>query len=411
MKKLLSTIVLLAVTFTVYAQSCPDNNHPHMIDLGLPSGTMWACCNVADDPAEQTPTRYGGYYAWGEMQPKKFYEWERYSFCKGSIGTCQDIGNDIAGTQYDIAHMKWGGSWVLPSKDQLDELRNNCASKWITVDGISGKKITGKNGKSIFLPAAGFYHSIYRQGRNVIGVYFSSTQYSRETCYILTVNEKFLEVENGDRCNGFNARPVNIAKLNSKGFLLCPDDNHPHMIDLGLPSGTKWACCNLGSTNPESHGDYYAWGEMQMKDLNNWSTYKYSKATLKSWKKIGCDIAGTKYDVANLKSSGSCLMPSKEQMYELISNCTYQFTRINNVPGGRFTGKNGKSIFLPAAGNSWYYGRRDTGYYWSSTMIVEEYQGKLNFDYAWCLDFSHAGRPGLGAVERCIGNYIRPVSK
>ena len=66
---------------------------------------------------------------------------------------------------------------------------------------------------------------------------------------------------------------------NSQAYLTCPDDNHPHMIDLGLPSGTKWACCNVGASSPEEYGGYYAWGETTEKDVYDWNTYTYCEGS------------------------------------------------------------------------------------------------------------------------------------
>ena len=68
---------------------------------------------------------------------------------------------------------------------------------------------------------------------------------------------------------------VNII-LNGSGsqsYPSCPDDHHPHLIDLGLPSGTKWACCNVGATAPQGDGGYYAWGETDEKDVYDWTAY------------------------------------------------------------------------------------------------------------------------------------------
>ena len=99
--------------------------HPHMIDLGLPSGTKWACCNVG----AIKPEDYGDFYAWGETEIKSYYYWNTYINCSGSLETCHFIGNDISCTKYDVAHVKWGGTWVMPSEAQLDELLNKCAYK------------------------------------------------------------------------------------------------------------------------------------------------------------------------------------------------------------------------------------------------------------------------------------------
>lgn len=101
---------------------CPDNNHPHLIDLGLPSGTKLAFCNVdTDHPENQSPANRGGYYACGETETKTTYDWSTYTHCDGLSSTCHNLGNDIAGTQYDVAHVKWGGSWVMPSQEQQNE--------------------------------------------------------------------------------------------------------------------------------------------------------------------------------------------------------------------------------------------------------------------------------------------------
>ncbi len=168
---------------------CPDDHHPHLIDLGLPSGTKWACCNVdTDHPENQSPTNYGGYYAWGETETKSTYSWSSYIHCDGSYDTCHDLGDDIAGTEYDVAHVKWGGFWVMPSKEQQDELRNNCTYEWTTVNGVKGGKFTSKtNGGSIFLPAAGYRYGSRLGAAGSYGYYWSSTQGPMGThraCYL-----------------------------------------------------------------------------------------------------------------------------------------------------------------------------------------------------------------------------------
>lgn len=134
--------------------NCPNGDHPHMIDLGLPSGTLWACCNVG----ASKPEDYGSYYAWGETQPKDVYDWSTYIHCvNGIYQTCQDIGSDIAGTEYDTATANWGAPWCMPTLAQYQEFYNNCTSVWATQNGVKGYKFTGPNGRSIFLPATGYY--------------------------------------------------------------------------------------------------------------------------------------------------------------------------------------------------------------------------------------------------------------
>ncbi len=162
---------------------CPDNHHPHMIDLGLPSGTKWACCNVGADK----PEAYGGYYAWGETETKYEYSWKTYKYCDGT-SNCKSLGWDIADTSYDVAHVKWGDRWVLPLHDQQEELMNNCTCKWMTMNGVAGEKFTSKrNGASIFLPAAGYRDDSGLDYVGSYGFYWSSTQnpsYSHYAYYL-----------------------------------------------------------------------------------------------------------------------------------------------------------------------------------------------------------------------------------
>ena len=137
---------------TTKVSLCPDSHHPHAIDLGLPSGTKWACCNVGANK----PEGYGEYYAWGETNHKKDYDKSTYSLYNEANQSFKDIGNSISGTQYDVAHVKWGGSWNMPTDEQTKELKNKCKTSWVTLNGTKGVKIIGPNGRSIFLPASGY---------------------------------------------------------------------------------------------------------------------------------------------------------------------------------------------------------------------------------------------------------------
>lgn len=149
---------------------CQDNHHPHAIDLGLSSGTKWACCNVG----ASTPESYGGYYAWGETSEKSDYDWDTYAYGSSEVN-CQNIGSDIAGTQYDVAHVRMGGSWRMPSHDQQMELMDNCTRTWTQQNGVNGILVIGKNGGQIFLPAAGdrLDDNLYNVGS--YGYYWSSS--------------------------------------------------------------------------------------------------------------------------------------------------------------------------------------------------------------------------------------------
>lgn len=186
------------------------------------------------------------------------------------------------------------------------------------------------------------------------------------------------------------------------GETACPDGNHPHMIDLGLPSGTKWACCNVGATSPEEYGDYFAWGETKPKSVYNWDTYQYGS----SWDNvvnIGSDIAGTGYDAATANWGAPWRMPSLTQIKELLSSSTSTWTTQGGVNGRKFTGPNGASVFLPAAGVRWnggLYGAGSDGGYWSSTL------DEGNESYAYDL---LSGSALWGSGYRSFGRSVRPV--
>lgn len=145
-------------------------------------------------------------------------------------------------------------------------------------------------------------------------------------------------------------------------------------VDLGLPSGTKWATCNVGATKPEYYGEFYAFGETSTKSSYTTSNYKYG-----SNPNIPYNIQGTSYDVAHAKWGGNWVMPTFTQIKELVDNCTFVWTSVNGVYGGKFIGPNGNSIFMPAGGcyNSGKYINEGTyGCYWSSIMAYRQNWGE-----------------------------------
>ena len=185
-----------------------------------------------------------------------------------------------------------------------------------------------------------------------------------------------------------------------ESYLTCPDDRHPHLIDLGLPSGTKWACCDVGATKPEEFGSLYAWGEVDEKDNYSWSTYEHCDGDEDSCHDIGMDIAGTCYDVAHVRWGGTWVMPSLEQVRELdtIKNITYEVTTLHGVKVVKLTGNNGGSIFIP---------ERMAGLsnYWSSTRHQD------NGSLAFYLKFYGYSRFSSNFVPCYFGNCVRPVSR
>lgn len=138
------------------------------VDLGL--SVKWASCNVG----ATSPEECGGYYAWGETEEKDIYDIDTYLYYNYDNGTFEDIGSDISGTEYDVAHVKWGDGWRMPTKKELNELRTWCTWTKTTLNGVNGYNVEGRNGNSIFLPIAGYRtRELYECGEYAF--YWSST--------------------------------------------------------------------------------------------------------------------------------------------------------------------------------------------------------------------------------------------
>ncbi len=191
------------------------------VDLGL--SVNWAGWNVG----ATSPKEYGGYYAWGEVEEKSIYYWTTYKWCNGGATTltkyCTDSYYGIVDNkrvlepQDDVAHMKWGNGWRMPTEGELEELKNNCTWEWISYNDINGYKVTGKplsNGKrnSIFLPAAGHYggNSTLLDYAGSNGYYWGSTFASDVSCraHVLDFSRKRCDVFNFGRYHGYSVRPV-----------------------------------------------------------------------------------------------------------------------------------------------------------------------------------------------------------
>ena len=163
-----------------------------------------------------------------------------------------------------------------------------------------------------------------------------------------------------------------------------PPDDH-EWVDLGLPSGTLWATCNLGATSPEEYGDYFAWGEVEPKEVYDWSTYKWcngADSTLTKYCIDGaCGIVDNKTvldpedDAAYVNWGSSWRMPTMEQLLELKNICTTQRLEINGVMGALITGPNGNTVFFPLAGQingSEYERVGNYGYFWSTDIFSDD---------------------------------------
>lgn len=141
----------------------------HLVDLGL--SVKWAAWNIG----ATKPEEYGSYYAWGELKERNDYTTDTYQYFDKF--TYMFIGYDISGTKYDVARVKWGENWRIPTIAEIGELYRLCKWEWMTYNGIRGQKITGPNGNSIFIPAAGIKIGTDIYGLGMYGCYWSSSLY------------------------------------------------------------------------------------------------------------------------------------------------------------------------------------------------------------------------------------------
>lgn len=203
-------------TFTKYTKQgeqpeIPDSHE--YVDLGLPSGTLWATMNIG----ATAPEDYGDYFAWGETSGyndgKTIFEWSTYQFNPSGDGqtfTKYNSTDGLLGLEDDAAHVKLGGEWRMPSEEQFDELINDSytTTEWTTQNGVNGLKITSKtNGNSIFLPAAGARNSSSLISAGSLGYYWSRTLSLDDPKGLYFVSS-YADTYNSYRYCGHSVRPV-----------------------------------------------------------------------------------------------------------------------------------------------------------------------------------------------------------
>lgn len=189
------------------------------VDLGL--SVKWAECNLG----ASAPEEYGDYYAWGETETKEVYSWVSYKFrtsgenwdnvkfskynTNESYGTVDN--KTVLDPEDDVAHVKLGGSWRLPTDQEWTELRTQCTWTWTTENGVNGRRVTGPNGNSIFLPAAGGRGGTGLSGVGSLGSYWSSSLssgYPIGAWYVYFYSDDVYRGDYGSRYYGLSVRPV-----------------------------------------------------------------------------------------------------------------------------------------------------------------------------------------------------------
>lgn len=505
--KILTSSVLMSVfVVNVFAFSHPlhtisiyaETPEYEAIDLGLPSGVKWASFNVGATKPEDV----GDYYAWGETHTKQDYSLETYKWYDGTFTKYNADDNKIVlDLEDDVAHVKWGTEWRIPSAEDVQELIDNSTWTWTTINGVKGNLVTGPNGNSIFLPATGAYFgdelftelglSGYYQ-INRVGGYEGDIEDNYDNSQYLFFYREQLQILCHYRHLGKVVRPVcgtpitymvsissdgnGAVTINDTDDSSVTVDNRSHVvvkaipnkgyefigwylngadtpistaliyefvvtgnieliakfketttimdnraIDLGLPSGIKWASYNVGANKPEEFGCYYAWGETEEKRVFNLGNYKWYNTSVNSIMKYCTNevygnvdsnlIIDLEDDIAHIEWAGEWRMPTMEELNELLKKCVWQRTSVNNVNGYKVIGPNGNSIFLPSAGyynENGSYNIANDGYYWSSTLYDSDNNkaGFLGWNSAAAVCYYYNRYFGK-TVRAVCGNPIR----
>jgi len=231
--------ILISLTVILTVISCSGKPETvEAVDLGLPSGTLWASYNLG----ASTPSEYGDLFAWGETEAKSVFEWSTLKYCEcGSSdeavrfskyvldsehGTVD--GKTVLDPEDDAAAVNWGDGWRIPTDDEWAELIAHCSWEWTRMGGVEGLKLTGKNDKCIFLPAAGhclhgdtinqagelgmYSASTFFNGADPYGIQNDVSTFDNRYCCMFTIFSSTPHIFLIPRCAGLSVRPVKSGK-------------------------------------------------------------------------------------------------------------------------------------------------------------------------------------------------------
>lgn len=413
------------------------------VDLGLPSGNLWAECNLG----ASSPEQYGDYYAWGETKPKQEYTRLNHKWYKEgapSLGYTKYNNEDGKMTledEDDAVIQNIGNGWRTPTLADFRELTNQKLTtiKKTKLNGVAGYQITSKkNGKSVFIPFAGFKRD-EPQTREIsadeeVAVCMTNLRRIDDRVY----NAWTFAFQNDRIARYGKLRPDGISIRPVKGPGVPVPNN---CVDLGLNSGLLWAKCNMGTTKPTEPGDYYAWGETSTKKKYAENYKFYGKSSLKDGvikynRRDGKMVLELEDDAANVVLGVGYRIPTKEDWKELLDECTWEaetFTapiewdpsQKKFIKLWKVTGPNGNSIILPNSNGYKFekgYEKEDYTFYTTSTLRPRNeplFYDYLNDMTAWTVRWSiEAKVTSDGNIEepyfdddirRMCGFVIRPV--
>ena len=413
------------------------------VDLGLPSGNLWAECNLG----ASSPEQYGDYYAWGEVEPKQEYTYPNHKWYKegapsqGFTKYNNEDGKLTLEDEDDAVIQKLGNGWRTPTLADFRELTNQKLTtiKKTTLNGVAGYQITSKkNGKSIFIPFAGFKNSEKPQTRFIsddeeVAVCMTNLRridYQVFNAWSFAFQNDRIGRYGKRRPDGISIRPVKGPGV--------PVPNN--CVDLGLDSGLLWAKCNMGTTKPTEPGDYYAWGETSTKKEYYSDNYKHFKVdggikVLKYNEKDGKEVLELEDDAANAYLGVGYRIPTKEDWEELLYDCEWEVvtttlpeivdpSQKKVIARWKVTGPSGNSIVLPTTSgfkaDGWGVQPDYDIYYTTANLyppadeLSDEYKYRKAVALTWpmfaketlseCIE-----EPSFKSIFRDFGVVVRPV--
>ena len=412
------------------------------VDLGLPSGNLWAKCNLG----ASAPEAYGDYYAWGETKPKQMYTYPNHKWYKEgapSLGFTKYNDKDGKLTlenEDDAVIQKLGNGWRTPTLADFRELTNQkyTTIKKTTLNGVVGYQITSKrNKKSIFIPCAGF-----KQDKPQTREISSSEEVAICMTNLRCIDDKVFNAWSfafqDDRIARYGKRrPDGISVRPVKGPGVPVPNN---CVDLGLNSGLLWAKCNMGTTDPTEPGDYYAWGETSTKKKYYSTNYKHFKAksnieVLKYNEKDGKEVLELEDDVARANLGVGYRIPTQKDWEELLEDCKWEAvtttlpeivdpSQTKAIARWKVTGPNGNSIVLPTTSgfkaDGWGVQPDYDIYYTTANLyppadeLSDEYKYQKAVALTWPMfakETSSEGieEPSFKSIFRDFGVVVRPV--
>ena len=409
------------------------------VDLGLPSGNLWAKCNLG----ASSPEAYGDYYAWGEVEPKQEYTKSNHKWYKdgapsqGFTKYNNEDGKLTLEDEDDAVIQKIGNGWRTPTLADFRELTNQkyTTIEKTTLNGVAGYQITSKkNKKSIFIPFAGFKNSEKPQTRAIsddesVAVCMTNLRRIDNMVYnawTFAFQQDRIGRYGKRRPDGISIRPVKGPGV--------PVPNN--CVDLGLASGLLWAKCNLGTTEPTELGDYYAWGELSTKKEYYSTNYKHfdKPGVIKYNEEDGKTVLELEDDVARANLGVGYRIPTKADWEELLEDCKWEAFTVSlpieldpsqkkSIARWKVTGPNGNSIVLPMTGgfksDGWGVMPDYDTYYTTANLYPAElqsdkdkYQEAVVLTWPMYAEETASGgieEPSLGATYRDFGVVVRPV--